>query len=78
MYQMAVAESHRRQGLGTRMVRLMAERLALEGFESLYLHAREHVVGFYRKLGCSVASEPFMEIGIPHVRMEMRLSRTPR
>ena len=37
---------------------------------NLYLEAQEYAIGYYAKEGFKVVSEPFMEDGIPHVRME--------
>lgn len=38
--------------------------------KKIYLEAQEYVIGYYAKEGFKVVSEPFMEDGIPHVKME--------
>lgn len=35
-----------------------------------YLEAQEYATGFYEREGFEVVSEPFLEDGIPHVKME--------
>ncbi|MBR6282486.1 MAG: GNAT family N-acetyltransferase [Lachnospiraceae bacterium] len=50
--------------------------LAIEQLHAkkIYLEAQCYATGYYAKEGFEVVSEPFMEDGIPHVKMEM----TPR
>lgn len=38
--------------------------------KKIYLEAQEYAIGYYAKEGFTVVSEPFMEDGIPHVKME--------
>ena len=46
--------------------------MAVERLKSkkIYLEAQEYAIGYYAKEGFEVVSEPFMEDGIPHVKME--------
>ena len=37
--------------------------------DMLTLHSQEYAIGFYEKFGFFVASDTFMEEGIPHVEM---------
>jgi predicted GNAT family N-acyltransferase len=71
--QMAVAEHCQRQGHGTRIMKEIEAVLQRRGFGHLVLNARMPAVPFYERLGYAVASEEFLEIGIPHVRMEKGL-----
>ena len=41
--------------------------------KKIYLEAQEYAIGYYAKEGFEVVSEPFMEDGIPHVKMEKRV-----
>ena len=60
----------RRQGLGSRIlaegVRLARERF---GAEQIYLEAQVYAKTLYEKQGFRAISEPFLEDGIPHVKM---------
>jgi len=46
--------------------------VAIEKFHArnIYLEAQKYAIGYYAKEGFEVVSEPFMEDGIPHVKME--------
>ncbi|MBS1689681.1 MAG: GNAT family N-acetyltransferase, partial [Bacteroidetes bacterium] len=60
-------------GVGTKVVKA-AEAAALKyGFNKMDMHARMVAVNFYKKLGYSVVSDTFTEVGIPHVVMEKSL-----
>lgn len=78
--QMAVREDCRQLAIGRRMLEF-AEELILEKEKSpagqnkqrtfkFILNARKSALGFYEKSGYKIASEEFMELGIPHYRME--------
>lgn len=60
----------RRRGLGSRIlsegIRAARERF---GAEKIYLEAQVYAKGLYEKQGFRVISEPFLEDGIPHVKM---------
>ena len=62
------------KGLGGKMlhegVRIAADILKAK---KIYLEAQEYAIGYYAKEGLEVVSDPFMEDGIPHVKMERTL-----
>lgn len=69
MRQVAVDESLRGQQVGRRMV-VFAEEIAREkGYARFVLNARQVAIPFYEKLGYSIISEEFTEVGIPHRKM---------
>ena len=69
----AVVSKHRGFGVGARiMERLLDEARAL-GMKQVYLHAQIHAGRFYQQLGFVPVGVTFMEAGIEHVRMELRL-----
>lgn len=41
--------------------------------ERILLHAQTHAQGFYEKFGFAVTSPEFLEEGVPHVTMELKL-----
>lgn len=51
-------------------VRVATEQLKAK---KIYLETQEYAIGYYAKEGFEVVSEPFMEDGIPHVKMEKRV-----
>ncbi len=67
--QMAVKDNLQGKGIGKALT-LFVENLARDRkFKSIIMHARKDTIGFYEKMGYKVASEEFVEIGIPHYVM---------
>ncbi|NDV94185.1 GNAT family N-acetyltransferase [Dysgonomonas sp. 521] len=72
--QMAVDDSLRGTGIGAFMLSF-AESVAIkEGFGKITLHARKIAAGFYLKYNYNIVGEEFIEVGIPHLRMEKNLT----
>ena len=70
--QMAVHPSLQGTGLGCALVRHLEQALDTAGFKEVELHARDHAVGFYEKLGYACEGGPFVEVGLQHFRMRKR------
>lgn len=45
-----------------------------EDISEIYIEAQKYAVGFYEREGFRVCSEEFIEDGIPHVQMRLKLS----
>ncbi len=71
--QVAVQESRQGSGLGRELMREAMEKLRVTGVREIVLHSRAVVVGFYEGLGFVCEGEPFIEVGLPHRRMRLRL-----
>ena len=69
LYQMAVEPDRQRRGIGAQLVAALETEVARRGFDEVVLHARAAAVGFYERAGYIVDSAPFVEVGIPHVKM---------
>lgn len=76
--QMWIEDDHAGRGLGRRLLEDVARRLETEGAEQLILHARQPVLGFYRKCGFREEGPEFLEIGIPHRKMRRHLNPETR
>lgn len=72
--QMAVCTEYQRQGRGRRIIASLEELLSARGCRRVFLHARASALGFYEKLGYERAGLEFSEVGLPHFRMDKRLS----
>ena len=71
--QMAVSDKLQRKGVGKALMNF-AENIARDqGYKNLIMHARQHAIGFYEKMGYRVTSSEFTEVTIPHVVMEKSL-----
>lgn len=71
--QMAVQDNLQKKGIGASMMNF-AENIARDkGYEKMIMHARKTAVGFYEKLGYTIAGKEFIEVSIPHYVMEKKL-----
>lgn len=71
--QMAVQNNLQGKGIGESIMNF-AENLALDkGYKKMIMHARDTAIGFYEKLGYNVVGDGFLEVNIPHHRMEKEL-----
>ncbi len=64
------------RGLGTELmkhaIKVIPERMACK---IICMDAQKQAVEFYRRLGFSVDSEEYLEEGIPHVDMSLKIGR---
>ena len=74
-----VISARRRMGFGTQIL-----KAAIEFAKKTYapkvitLEAQIYAREFYEKQGFQKASEPFLEDGIPHIRMDLNVSQEER
>lgn len=70
MRQVGVADTLQGKNIGKRLV-IYSEQFALKlGYKKIVLNARETVVEFYKKLGYKKLGDMFIEVTIPHYKME--------
>lgn len=73
LMQMAVDPQRQGEGIGRRLVVAVESRaFGPLGLRELFCHARSGSEGFYRRLGWLAEGEPFVEAGVPHLRMVLR------
>ena len=71
--QLAVLNTLQGKGVGTAILQF-AENLARDrGYKVITMHARKHTVEFFEKLGYKVDGDEFIEITIPHYKMDKEL-----
>ena len=63
----AVLKEKRGLGIGKELVRFILEQIKTEPV--IYLHAQDHVISFYKKLGFYSVGDHFYEGGISHQKM---------
>ncbi len=73
LFQMAVAPSRQGQGVGRQLVLHLEAHLRARGVQRIELHARQHAIPFYERLGYACFGEPYVEVGIPHRHMARSL-----
>ena len=73
MQQVVVLPKYQSIGVGKSLVNFSEKFISNIGIYSILLHAREPVVGFYEKLGYEKFGEKFLEVTIPHHKMNKNL-----
>ncbi|MDN5752728.1 MAG: GNAT family N-acetyltransferase [Nitrosospira sp.] len=71
---MAVLKEWRGRGVGSALLLRLLEEAKKRRIQQVALNAQLHAIGFYLKSGFRMTGEEFMDAGIPHVRMHLRLS----
>lgn len=65
----AVAKSHRRQGLGTKLMQEAINYCQKNKLQSISLGAQTYITDFYAALGFQERGDVFLDAGIPHIEM---------
>ena len=71
---MAVSAAHRKQGIGTMILKKLEEMARKKGAKYVVLNAREHAIGFYKKNGYRIVEKSYILFGsIQHFKMMKEL-----
>lgn len=74
---MAVLADWRSQGVGQALLKSAIQLCRENGWLDIQLSAQTHAIAFYERAGFKVSSDEYMDAGIPHKAMKLRLdSRT--
>lgn len=71
--QMATIPEVRGKGYGRMLVHELEKYAMNNEMKTIILHARHYAIEFYQKLGYSICSEPFEEVGIEHQVMQKEI-----
>lgn len=69
----AVKENLQGLGVGSKLLDFCNAYAKEKGMTSIYCHAREHAIPFYKKKGYVAEGEDFNEVGIMHIKMRKTL-----
>lgn len=69
----AVLKNYRGQGIGQQLMQHIIAVAIIEHRNFLKLSAQVHAIGFYENLGFQVQGESYLDCGIPHVDMLLRM-----
>jgi len=72
---MAVLREVRCKGYGARLLQALVQEARRRGNKEVRLNAQRTAEYFYAAHGFVVAGEPFDEVGIPHVEMQLDLNQ---
>jgi predicted GNAT family N-acyltransferase len=75
MRQVAVEPELQGSGLGTQMVAVSEDWAIRNGYQRIELNARDTAVPFYLRLNYQIVGDPFVEVSIPHRKMEKELRK---
>lgn len=70
---LAVLKAVRGKGLGEKIMQRVLEHCRRTGLKKVTLNAQISALNFYLKLGFKIAGEEYLEVGIPHLPMELSL-----
>ncbi len=68
---MAVLRESRGKGYGARLLHALLIEARRRGHKEVRLSAQRSAEGFYAAHGFTVVGEPFDEVGIPHIEMQL-------
>ena len=70
---MAVLKDWRHQGVGSTLMHRLLKEAENRQFPTVTLNAQTHAIGFYNRFGFQQIGLEFLDAGIPHVKMVLRL-----
>ena len=70
---MAVLHAQRQAGIGSLLLAAAVTAARAQGLQEVHLHAQVQALGFYARHGFIAAGEQFMDAGIAHREMRLRL-----
>jgi len=73
MRQVAVAFDCQKKGIGKKLVAAAEDYARSQGILKIELSARADAVPFYERLGYQVTGQPYIEVTLPHLKMEKHL-----
>jgi len=70
---MAILRPFRRRGIGSSVISFLKGELKNKQVKHVVLHAQCGVTAFYKSCGFEETGLPFWEIGMKHIKMQLRL-----
>lgn len=74
LMQMAVETDQQGKGIGKLLVKELLSFCKSNGIKEVVCHARNNAVPFYLSLGFTIYDDAFVEVGIPHEHMRIRVA----
>ncbi len=70
----AVLPSWRNRKVGTAIVEALLNHARAHGYPAVDVDAQTHATPFYRMFGFEEEGETFLDAGLPHIKMRLKLS----
>jgi predicted GNAT family N-acyltransferase len=74
LMQMAVETDQQGKGIGKLLVKELLSFCKSNNIKEVVCHARNNAVPFYLSLGFTIYDDAFVEVGIPHEHMRIRVA----
>lgn len=71
----AVAKSQRSLGFGRQIVTALVEAAKLAAYPRVFLGSQAQAIGFYEQLGFTPYGARFLQVGIEHQLMELKIQQ---
>ena len=71
--QMAVENNYQGKGIGKLLVNELLSFCKMKGIKEVVCHARDNSVKLYLSLGFEIYGDSFVEVGIPHSHMKIKV-----
>ena len=69
----AILKEHRNKGLGKELTKYLIKYCKNKNYNEIYLHSQTYISSFYKKLGFKERGCNFLEAGIEHVEMYLKI-----
>ncbi len=69
----AVIKQWRGKKVGTAVLEALLDYARVQGYPEVILHAQVQALTFYRRFGFEEEGEEFLDAGLPHIKMRLRL-----
>jgi len=69
----AILNRYRNKGFGTKLMEYLIEYCKRRSYPEIRLHAQVYLCEYYKKFGFDQKGKPFLEAGIEHVEMFMKI-----
>ena len=71
---MAVLQSWRKQKVGTALMEALLDEARSRGYKQVDIDAQTFAIPFYHKFGFAEYGQEFMDAGMPHKKMQLKLN----
>lgn len=72
--QIAVDQDYQNKGYGSKLLQFLEQKAKDLNMKKMVANVRKYAIPFYTKNGWETISEEFLEVGIPHKKMQKELN----
>ncbi len=68
-----ILKDYRKKGYASHLIKFLLDEAKKMGKKEVFIHSQSYVKSFYEKIGFIKFGEEFLEAGIPHINMKIKL-----